>query len=158
MWNANSLVPGFEVAMSIYFDDNHYITGLFVYISECIYAFMLVCTVMKLLWLVYFWRRWQAFSLYPFTYAYYPDNAKGIAGIRSDSILFRDVIKPPANRKNYDADFRTSRKWRQHEMHNLEHKLFYYQPKNIKAFMWSKIVLVTKIKNVYSLTIWGQFT
>ena len=30
--------------------------------------------------------------------------------------------------KLWHRDFRTSRKWRQHEMHNLEYKLFYHHP------------------------------
>ena len=97
--------------------------------------------------LVYCRWRWQAFCLDPFTYVYRPENAKRIIGIRSDNILFRDVIKPQANRENYDKDFLTSRKWRQHEMYNLEYKLFYYQAKKkTKACMRSKIVLETKIK------------
>ena len=58
---------------------------------------------MKHLRLVYFRWRWQAFSLDSSTYAYWPDNAKRIAGIRSDNILFRDVILPQANRENYDT-------------------------------------------------------
>ena len=75
---------------------------------------------MKLFRLVYCQWRWQAFSLEPFTHAYHPDNAKCIAGIRSDNILFLGAIQPQVNRENYDTDFQTSRKWRQHEMHNLE--------------------------------------
>ena len=59
---------------------------------------------MKLLRLVCCQWRWQAFSLEPFTYAYRPDNAKRIAGIRSDNILFRDVIQPQANRENWDKE------------------------------------------------------
>ena len=47
----------------------------------------------------------------------------------SNNISFRDVIQPQTNRENYETDFRTGRKWRLHEMHNLEYKLFYYQPK-----------------------------
>ena len=82
----------------------------------------------------------------PFTYAYPPDNAKGISGIRSDNIFFRDVIQQQANRENYDTDFRTSRKWRQHAMPNSEYKLFHYQPQKTKACMRSKIVLATKIR------------
>ena len=54
--------------------------------------------------LVYCRRRWQAFFLDLFTYAYRPDNAKRIAGIRLDNILFRDVIQPQANWENYDTE------------------------------------------------------
>ena len=109
---------------------------------ECV----LVSIVMKLLLLVYCPRRWQAFSLNPFTYAYHLVNAKHIAGIRSDNIFILDVIQLQANRENYDRDFRISQKWRQHKICNLEYKLFYYQPQKIKACMWSKIALATKIK------------
>ena len=77
--------------------------------------------------LVYCRWRWQAFSLNTFTYAYRADNAKRIASIGSDNILFQDVIQPQSKRENYDTDFRTSRKLRL-EMHNLEYKLIYYQP------------------------------
>ena len=35
---------------------------------------------------------------------------------------------------------------------------FIINPKKIKACMRSKIVIATKIKKVYILTIWGQFT
>ena len=59
---------------------------------------------MKLLRMVYCRWRWQAFSLDPFTYAYHPDNAKRIAGIKSDNILFRDVIQPQTNRENSDTE------------------------------------------------------
>ena len=59
---------------------------------------------MKLLRLVYCRRRWQAFSIDPFTYAYRPDNAKYIAGIRSENISFQEVIQPQANRENYDTE------------------------------------------------------
>ena len=59
---------------------------------------------MKLLRLVYRRWRWQAFSLNPFTYAYRRNNAKRIAGIRSDNILFRDVIQLQVNRENYDKE------------------------------------------------------
>ena len=58
---------------------------------------------MKLLRLVYCRRRWQAFSLDPFTHVCRPDNAKRIASIRSDNILFWDVVQPQANRQNYDT-------------------------------------------------------
>ena len=51
--------------------------------------------------LVYFQWKWQAFSLDPFTYAYRPGNAKWIDSLRSDNMLFRDVIQPQANRENY---------------------------------------------------------
>ena len=78
---------------------------------------------MKLLWLVYCRGRWQAFSLDHFIYAYNPENPMYIAGIRSDNILFLDVI--------HDTEiFEQADKWRQHEMHDLEYKLFYHQPKN----------------------------
>ena len=60
---------------------------------------------MKLLRLVYCRRKGQDFSLDPFTYAYHPVNAKRIAGIRSDNILFRDVMQPQANREIYDTEF-----------------------------------------------------
>ena len=60
--------------------------------------------VMKLLPLVYCRWKWQAFSLDPFTFAHCPDNSKPIAGIRSDNILFRDVIQPQANRENYNTE------------------------------------------------------
>ena len=60
--------------------------------------------VIKLLQLIYCRWRWQAFSLDPFLYAYRPDNAKHIAGIRSDNILFRDAIQPQTNRENYDTE------------------------------------------------------
>ena len=63
-----------------------------------------VVVVTKRLGVVYFRRKWQAFSLNPFTYAYRPDNTKCIAGIRWDNILFRDVIQPQANRENYGTE------------------------------------------------------
>ena len=88
---------------------------------------------MKLFRRVYCQWTWQTFSLDPFTSTYYPDNARCIAGFRSNNISFRDVIQSQANRENYDKDFRTSRKWRQHKMQNLEYKLFYYQPQKIKG-------------------------
>ena len=59
---------------------------------------------MKLLRLVYCRRKWQTFSLDPFTYVIRPDNAERIAGFRSDNILFRGVIQSRANRENYDAE------------------------------------------------------
>ena len=59
---------------------------------------------MKLLWLVCCQWRWQASSLNPFTYTYHPDNAKRIAGIRSDNILFQDVIQPQVDGENYDTE------------------------------------------------------
>ena len=59
---------------------------------------------MKLLWLVYYQWRWQAFSPDPFTYTYCMDNAKCIARIRSDTILFQNVIQLQANRENYDTE------------------------------------------------------
>ena len=59
---------------------------------------------MKLLWLVYCRWRWLAFILDPFIYAYCPDNAKRIAGIGSDNILFCDVIQPQAKRESYDTE------------------------------------------------------
>ena len=40
----------------------------------------------------------------PFTSAYRTDNAKHIAGISLDNILFQDVIQPQANRENYDTE------------------------------------------------------
>ena len=64
-----------------------------------------VYIVMKLLWLVYCRWRWQVFSLDPFTYAYRPDHAKRIADIRSDNILFGDVIQQQTNWENYDTEF-----------------------------------------------------
>ena len=59
--------------------------------------------VTKVLRPVYCRRWWQAFSLDPFAHAYHPDNAKRIAGFRSDNILFRDIIQPQENRENYDT-------------------------------------------------------
>ena len=47
---------------------------------------------MKILQLVCRRWRWQVFRLDPFTYAYCPGNAKRIPYVRSDNILFRDVI------------------------------------------------------------------
>ena len=63
-----------------------------------------------------------------FTNAYRPDNIKCTAVIWSDNLLFRNVNQPQANREKYVRDFRISQKWRQHEMHNLEYKVFYYRP------------------------------
>ena len=63
-----------------------------------------LCNFTKLLRLVYCQRRWQAFSLNHFTYAYRLDSAVRIAGIRSDNILFLDVIQPQANRENYGTE------------------------------------------------------
>ena len=68
-----------------------------------IYIYIYIYTDMKLR-LVYCRRRWQAFSLEPFTHAYRPDSAERIAGIRSDNILFRDVIQSQANTENYDTE------------------------------------------------------
>ena len=60
-----------------------------------------------------------SYSFDPFTNVYRPDDIKRIAGISSDNISFRDIIQPQANWENYDTEiFRTSRNWRQHEMHN----------------------------------------
>ena len=73
----------------------------------------------------------QSFSLNPFyPYAYRPDNAKCIASIRLDNILFRDVVQSLVDRENYDTrDFlKQAENEDKHEIHNLEYKLFYHQP------------------------------
>ena len=74
--------------------------------------------IKKFLQLVYCRRRWQVFSLNPFTYAYRPDNVKQIAGIRLDNILFQDVIQPLANSYSMwlnsafaALNFSTERQW-----------------------------------------------
>ena len=61
-------------------------------------------SVLTKLRLVYSRWRWQAFSLTQFTYAYRHNNAKCIAGIRLDNILFWNLIQPQAIREKYDCE------------------------------------------------------
>ena len=93
---------------------------IYIYICACACVCVCVCIVMKLLRQLNYRRRWQAFSVDPFTYAYRPDNAKRIARIKSDNILFRDAIQPQAKKENYDTEnFRTSRKWRRNALFRI---------------------------------------